>query len=420
MGQAIADVARRLDRLQAAQKPSRKAQRDKLGTSDPTVTTYEGLTVFSAEPSGSGADLIQDNFKTLADGHQTLSNQLGSLTTSSVAEGTNLYFTTSRASAAAPVQSVAGRTGAVTLSYTDIGGLGSAATANSSDFDAASSAAAVQSNVTSLTTTVNGKLTASNNLSDLTNSATARTNLGLGNIKNVDTTNASNISSGTIGSAYLPNLSNTYLSTSGGTVGSVVVNGTINATGNIETTANYITCGVGGLEYGSGAYLSLIANSGLNLVASSGPVTIQPSGTYGVTVQGGTNSSGYNAFSITPTYTQSGTATATDLYINRTETSVGSGNQYLINAAVGGTSKFSVNHLGYITTPAITSTIQVITPTVGANGNNTTLNLTGAAWSTAGTGISMSNNFSQATSGQYNAVAIKTRVPADKRDRQQY
>ena len=42
--------------------------------------------------------------------------------TDAVPEGTtNLYFTTTRASAAAPVQSVAGRTGAVTLSKSDVG-----------------------------------------------------------------------------------------------------------------------------------------------------------------------------------------------------------------------------------------------------------------------------------------------------------
>ena len=42
-------------------------------------------------------------------------------TTSNLPEGTNLYFTTGRASAAAPVQSVASKTGAVTLTPTDIG-----------------------------------------------------------------------------------------------------------------------------------------------------------------------------------------------------------------------------------------------------------------------------------------------------------
>ena len=50
------------------------------------------------------------------------------LTTSNIAEGSNLYFTTARAAVAAPVQSVAGRTGAVSLAYADISGLASMAT----------------------------------------------------------------------------------------------------------------------------------------------------------------------------------------------------------------------------------------------------------------------------------------------------
>jgi hypothetical protein len=51
--------------------------------------------------------------------------------TDAVPEGTtNLYHTTGRAAAAAPVQSVAGRTGAVTLAVADVSGLGGAATLN--------------------------------------------------------------------------------------------------------------------------------------------------------------------------------------------------------------------------------------------------------------------------------------------------
>jgi len=52
--------------------------------------------------------------------------------------------------------------------------------------------------------------------------------------------------------------------------------------------------------------------------------------------------------SIAPTYNQAGTAAATDLKINRTETAVGTGNQFLIDAQVGGTSKFSVTNKGNV------------------------------------------------------------------------
>lgn len=70
-----------------------------------------------------------------------------------------------------------------------------------------------------------------------------------------------------------------------------------------------------------------------------------------------TNSSAYSntsgnvkILSITPTYNQtSGTAANTDLLINRTQTAVGSGAQYLIDAQVGGVSKFSVTNAGAAT-----------------------------------------------------------------------
>ncbi len=73
-------------------------------------------------------------------------------------------------------------------------------------------------------------------------------------------------------------------------------------------------------------------------------VTIEPVSTM-------TNTSGTRAtLEILPLYNQtSGTAANNDLLINRTETAVGSGAQYLINAGVGGgsfVSKFNVSNIG--------------------------------------------------------------------------
>ena len=52
---------------------------------------------------------------------------------------------------------------------------------------------------------------------------------------------------------------------------------------------------------------------------------------------------------IVPVYNQSsGTAANTDLLINRTETAVGSGAQYLFDAQVGGVSKFNVTNTGRV------------------------------------------------------------------------
>ncbi|HQJ83914.1 MAG TPA: tail fiber domain-containing protein, partial [Candidatus Paceibacterota bacterium] len=62
------------------------------------------------------------------------------------------------------------------------------------------------------------------------------------------------------------------------------------------------------------------------------------------------NTSGNQAaLAIIPTYNQtSGTAANTDLLINRTETALGSGLQYLIDAQVGGVSKFNVTNTGNV------------------------------------------------------------------------
>lgn len=52
------------------------------------------------------------------------------------------------------------------------------------------------------------------------------------------------------------------------------------------------------------------------------------------------------SLTVSPTYNQTGTAGGTDLLINRTETAIGSGSHYLIDAQVGGTSKFTVANTG--------------------------------------------------------------------------
>jgi hypothetical protein len=60
--------------------------------------------------------------------------------------------------------------------------------------------------------------------------------------------------------------------------------------------------------------------------------------------------SGINtSLSVTPTISQSGTAGYTALHINPTESSTGSGAKTLINAQVGGSTKFSVSNTGSVT-----------------------------------------------------------------------
>lgn len=103
----------------------------------------------------------------------------------------------------------------------------------------------------------------------------------------------------------------------------------------------------------------------ITMRSASGTLNIQTVGaTFNAGAQGTniatllplSNTSGTSVIaSITPAYNQaSGTASNTDLLINRTETAVGSGEQKLIDAQVGGVSRFSVSNLGTLTiaTPA--------------------------------------------------------------------
>ena len=77
--------------------------------------------------------------------------------------------------------------------------------------------------------------------------------------------------------------------------------------------------------------------------------------TVGESVNMAATSTGINVtVGIVPTYNQSGSAGGTDLLINRTETAIGSGNHYLIDAKVGGSSKFTVGRTGNV---SITGTI---------------------------------------------------------------
>jgi len=74
---------------------------------------------------------------------------------------------------------------------------------------------------------------------------------------------------------------------------------------------------------------------------------------------------------ITPKYQQTGTAGATDLLINRTETSVGSGAQNLIDAQVGGTSKFKVTTGGDVTSRNLIATGSISTGLAAKTTDNT-------------------------------------------------
>lgn len=81
-------------------------------------------------------------------------------------------------------------------------------------------------------------------------------------------------------------------------------------------------------------------------------------------------------FAILPVYNQaSGTAANTDLLINRTETAVGSGTQRLIDAQVGGSSRFTVANSGAVGTVSAITALQY---------NSTGAGYAATNWATAG------------------------------------
>jgi hypothetical protein len=157
--------------LSVANSPNTVAVRDAAGNiaaSSVTATTLTGTLVGNA---ASATRLVTPRTinGVAFDGTQNIN-----FGTDSVAEGTsNLYFTTARAAAAAPVQSVAGKTGAVLLSATDVTGLANSATISASSTNTPSQIVLRDASGNFTAGTITAALTG--NASTATRWATART-----------------------------------------------------------------------------------------------------------------------------------------------------------------------------------------------------------------------------------------------------
>jgi hypothetical protein len=164
-GGAVASVFGRTGSV-SAQSSDYSSYYDATGSAS---TAQSNAETFSANPSNITQDathrFTSDTEKATWNGKQ---DALGFTPYNST--NPSSYVNAAGASSAAPVQSVAGRTGNVVISNTDVSGLGTASTNNTGDFDASGAAAAAQS----------ASLQKTNNLSDLQSAVTARTNLGLG------------------------------------------------------------------------------------------------------------------------------------------------------------------------------------------------------------------------------------------------
>lgn len=84
------------------------------------------------------------------------------------------------------------------------------------------------------------------------------------------------------------------------------------------------------------------------------------------------NASGANvSLAITPTFNQTGTGAATDLLINRTQTSLGSGNQRFVSCQVAGSDRWYVRNDGLEVGPAFTVATLPVAPPTGSRAHVT-------------------------------------------------
>ncbi len=138
-----------------------------------------------------------------------------------------------------------------------------------------------------------------------------------------------------------------------GTSGAAI-DGSVSVVGEQEGTVVLDVDGVTLTQDKTGTHLSVVleVSSGGTGAASLAAAGIAETsggafvGSTDITYTDASSSGSPVVFLVAPTYNQTGTAGATDLKINRTETAVGSGAQYLVWFGVGGVEKASIDNVG--------------------------------------------------------------------------
>ncbi|MFA6301313.1 MAG: tail fiber domain-containing protein [Candidatus Paceibacterota bacterium] len=123
---------------------------------------------------------------------------------------------------------------------------------------------------------------------------------------------------------------------------------------------------------GLAMYSYSVSNADVGIAFSGESVGSTASYTNALFARNFTNTAGTGAtLAIKPTYNQvASTAANTDLLINRTETAVGSGAQYLIDAQVGGATKFNIDNSGVVTANNFTTKSSPVGEYQVKNGTN--------------------------------------------------
>lgn len=251
-----------------------------------------------------------------------------------------------------PVTSVNGQTGSVVVTKTDLG----------------------LTNVTN-----NLQLAAANNLADLTSSAAARVNLGLGSLAQLSAVPLSSnvsgvlsIANGGTGSATQNFVDLTTAQTIGGTKsfnGNVAVGSTYNLAiyktadqttnyerGTLAWSGNVLTLSTSAGGTGANRQITVSANSQSIDVGGAGSNKINLNFTTGTVGGTGVQATGsltgstgaQIGLAVTPSIVQSGSSSYTALLVNSTETSVGAGSKTLLDLQTGNNSKFKVDNAGNI------------------------------------------------------------------------
>ena len=160
-----------------------------------------------------------------------------------------------------------------------------------------------------------------------------------------------------------------YLQATGSGGTSLVNIGTNSAANGSGTHTPLFQVDTNGTIFGKGVYTTVSSNTVISLKPQSAYTAAGTGVGLAAGVNFSTTSGQVYAVAITPTYNEvTSSAANTDLIVNRTQTSIGSGAQLLLDLQVGGASKFSVSNTALISMPTTNTAT-----TVGAAGAASTL-----------------------------------------------